>query len=190
MFKLDKNNSAALKTFGKWFIGLDLAWAAILATLQSLFLDQAGVAIGANGTATALAAGSTWFTVFLIGLFQGAIFLVFAGIFAFIWTEAYSFCVKAVDAGLKPTVNKIFGTLVLLDLAWAVLQGVQAAAIVAGVGTATAVHASGLALTTMTVLSFIVSFALGLFTGTVFLTIAGAFATVALFLYATFTKKS
>jgi hypothetical protein len=187
---MDKLNPSALKTAGKWFVGLDLAWAAVLATLQSLFLNQAGVAIGANGTATALAAGSSWFTAFAIGLFQGAIFLVFAGIFALIWSVAYTFCVKAVDATLKPTINKIFGAFVLADLAWALLQAVQGAAIVAGIGSAAAVHADGLVLTTMTALSFIVSFAMGLFSGTVILTLLGAFISVGLILYGTFIKKS
>lgn len=164
----------------KFLALVDLVWALMVATLQSLILGQAGIAIGANGTATAVAAGASWISTFFIGLFQGGIFLFFACILAIGWLLAFDFLYEKAKPEAKLAIKKFFLTLVAIDLLWAIVQGVYAAAVIAGIGTASAIHASGAVVAAAAVLSFIVSAAIGLFTGTIFLTVvAGAIVVLA-----------
>ena len=168
-------------TLGNFFKALliaDIGWAAILATLQSLFLGQAGVSIGANGVATSVAVGASWISTFVIGLFQGAILLFFILLLLGLWVGAYHFFTKTLDNVAKVAIGRVFLAIGAVDVLWAVIQGVYAAAVVAGIGTATAVSASTPVVVAASLLSFIVSFTIGLFTGGVVLTILAVFTLV------------
>lgn len=184
----ENGSKAGLKTLFKILAVADLFWAVCAATLQSLILNQAGVSIGADGTATTIAAGSTWIGTFIVAFIQGAIFLVFACIYAAIWGGAYYFLTEDAPPRAKSLLTKVFGTILILDVLWALLQGVQSAAIVAGLGTASAIHASTAVTTVAAVLAFIISSCVGLFIGTVFFTLLGAFLVVGLLVYAVITQ--
>lgn len=186
------NSTDSKKTIVNFLKGLliaDVVWAAMLATLQSLFLGQAGVVIGANGVATTVAVGASWLMTFAVGLFQGAVLLFFIALLFGLWAFAYHALTKTLDKTAQIAIGRIFLGILVADIIWALLNGVYAAAIVAGLGSAPAISASAPVLVSASVLSFIVSFTMGIFTGAVVLTILGVFVFVVGSLWAFFSNK-
>lgn len=186
-------NSTETKTtvvnFLKGLLVADLIWAAMLATLQSLFLGQAGISIGANGLATSVAVGAGWLTTFVVGLFHGGVLLFFIALLFGIWAFAYHVLTRTLDKTAQIAIGRLFLGVLAADVIWAVIQGVYAAAIVAGLGTVPAVSASVPVIAAASVLSFIVSFTVGIFTGAVVLTILGFAGFMVGVLYVTLFKK-
>lgn len=167
----------------------DIGWAAILATLQSLILGQAGVTIGANVFATTVAVGATWLTTFVLGLFQGAILLFFIALIVGLWYYAYRFFTNTLDRGAQTAIAMVFLGVGCVDVLWALVQGAYSAAIIAGIGSAPAISASVPVIVAASGLSFIVSFTIGLFTGGVALTILAVLWLVIGTLYARFRNS-
>lgn len=179
---------ASISKFLKAMLIVDVVWAAVLATLQSIFLAQAGIVIGANGIATSVAVGSSWLMTFIIGLFQGGVLLFFITLLFGLWVFVYHMMTKTLDKNAKVAIAQIFLGVAMVDLVWGLIQGIYAAAVVAGIGTAPAISASGAVVAAASILSFIVSFGIGIFTAAVALTLLGVFAFVILALFAFFKK--
>ncbi len=175
--------------FFKTLLLVDIGWAAILATLQSLILGQAGVSIGASGVATTVAVGTSWIMTFVLGLFQGALLLFFIMLIWGGWFYFYRLVTHTLDRGAQQAIAMVFLGVGALDVLWGVLQGLYSAAIVAGIGSAPAVSASMPVLISASVLSFIVSFGIGLFFAAVALTVLAAFGIVGMIIWSWFTKK-
>lgn len=182
-------SKATFLKFLKAMLVADVAWAAILATLQSLILGQAGIVIGANGFATSVAVGTGWLATFVVGLFQGGILLFFITLLFGLWVFAYHMLTKTLDKNAQVAIGKVFLGVAVADLLWALIQGLYAAAIIAGIGSAPAISASVPVLAAASVLSFIVSFTVGLFTGAVALTILAVFLFVVGSVWAFFSKR-
>lgn len=183
------NSKSTIVNFLKGLLVADVIWAAMLATLQSLFLGQAGVVIGANGVATTVAVGASWLMTFVVGLFQGGILLFFIALLFGIWAFAYHALTKTLDKNAQIAIGKVFLGVLAADVIWALLNGVYAAAIVAGLGSAPAISASVPVLASASILSFIVSFTMGIFTGAVALTILGVFVFVVGVLWSVFRGR-
>lgn len=175
--------------FFKTLLVVDIGWAAILATLQSLILGQAGVSIGASGAATTVAVGTSWIMTFVLGLFQGGILLFFITLIWGGWFYFYRMMTHTLDRGAQQAIAMIFCAVAALDVLWGVIQGLYSAAIVAGIGSAPAISASMPVLISASVLSFIVSFGMGLFFAAVALTVLAAFGIVGMILWSFITKK-
>lgn len=186
---MTKQSNTSLGGLIKIAIVLDIAWAAILATLNSLVLNQAGIAIGADGIATKVAAGTTWISAFIVGLVQGGIFMVFGLILLLVWAFLYAQFTKGQGAAVW---KKLFIVAGLAVLGWGLLQGVQGAAIIAGLGSAPALHASTTVVAAAATLTFIVNFVYGLLFGAVAVTVGsgGLFVLLIFFAAITGSKKS
>ncbi|MBY0359785.1 MAG: hypothetical protein K2W82_17415 [Candidatus Obscuribacterales bacterium] len=186
---MTKQSNTSLGGLIKIAIVLDLAWAAILATLNSLVLNQAGIAIGADGIATKVAAGATWLSAFVVGLVQGGIFMVFGFILLVVWVFLYAQFTKGQGAAVW---KKLFIVVGLAVLGWGLLQGVKGAAIIAGLGSAPALHASTTVVVAAATLTFIVNFVYGLLFGAVAVTVGsgGLFVVLVAFAAITGGKKS
>ncbi len=77
-----------------WAAVADVIWAVLIASLNSIFLSQAGTILGASAPATVAATILTWVITFFVALFQGAFFMVVIGgilaTFAFILSGGFN----------------------------------------------------------------------------------------------------
>lgn len=79
-----------IPTFVKWAIGLDIAWAALVATFATTVFNTAGGAAGATSTAISLGTISAWLIAFVIGLMQGAVFIAVLSVFAWVGINLFA----------------------------------------------------------------------------------------------------
>jgi hypothetical protein len=93
----NENNSSTsapapkkIPTFVKWAIGLDIAWAALVATFAATVFNTAGGAAGATSTAISLGTISAWLIAFVIGLMQGAVFIAVLSVFAWVGINLFA----------------------------------------------------------------------------------------------------
>lgn len=89
----DNSNGADPKAGGKmlrkvlkYAVIADIIWALLLATFQAVVFAEAGNALGASGLGTTLGTVLAWVITFVIGLFQGAVFMIVAAGFVFVIT--------------------------------------------------------------------------------------------------------
>lgn len=87
--KTEAGKKALLKLF-KYAVIADVIWACLLATFQAVVFAEAGGALGASGLGTTLGTILAWVITFVIGLFQGAIFMVVAAGFVFVIAMFYT----------------------------------------------------------------------------------------------------
>jgi hypothetical protein len=79
-----------IPTFVKWAIGLDIAWATLVATFAATVFNTAGGAAGATSTAVSLGTISAWLIAFVIGLVQGAVFIAVLSVFAWVGINLFA----------------------------------------------------------------------------------------------------
>ncbi len=79
-----------IPTFIKWAIGLDIAWAGLVATFAATVFNTAGGAAGATSTAVSLGTISAWLIAFVIGLMQGAVFIAVLSVFAWVGMNLFA----------------------------------------------------------------------------------------------------
>jgi hypothetical protein len=186
---MTKGSSVSLRSILKVAIVADLIWAFMFAVLQGLILNQAGIAIEANGAATAIAAGGSAFMTFFQALFIGAVFQFFAVIILAIWAFAFSFLTKDATPAVKKTLGWIVGIIALAVLGFAFVQAATSTALLVGIGTAPAISASTGVLWAVGILSFIITFCIGVWQGMIFATIGAAFLFVGTMVVAFFSGR-
>lgn len=79
-----------IPTFVKWAIGLDIAWASVVATFAATVFNTAGGAAGATSTAVSLGTISAWLIAFVIGFMQGAVFIAVLSVFTWVGINLFA----------------------------------------------------------------------------------------------------